>query len=87
MDNLHIEGSSDMTRNQFREELWNNWDNPVTHYRGEDSLLREWAAHKLLYRLGLWKSRTYSVDLNYPQTLAEKVGYFVVGVPALWLYE
>lgn len=34
--------------------------------RGLKSLVREWEAHNLLYRIGLFKSHTFEVDLEYP---------------------
>ena len=88
MENLQIKGSSLVSRREFLYELYgDHYNHPVVQSRKEESLLQEWAAHKLLYQLGLWRSHTFDVDLNYPQTFAEKVGYFLVGVPALWLYR
>ena len=88
MENLQIKGSSLESRREFLRELYGiHYDHPVVQKRSEESLLREWATHKLLYQLGLWRSHTFDVDLNYPQNFAEKVGYFLLGVPALWLYR
>lgn len=43
------------------------------------SMLMEWRAHNLLHALGVARSRTESVDLDYPQAWYYKVGYFVLG--------
>ena len=40
--------------------------NEVTSNRSNYSLSCEWAVHNALYRLGLFRSRTKDVDLNYP---------------------
>lgn len=83
MASIHIEGSSHMNREKFVCTL-NDADHTqdyiiVTVHRSNSSLIREWAAHKLLYSLGMWKSHTESVDLNYPQKWYVKVGYFIIG--------
>ena len=43
-------------------------DNPneVTANRSNYSLSCEWAVHNALYKLGLFRSNTKDVDLNYP---------------------
>ena len=43
-------------------------DNPneVTEHRSNYSLSCEWAVHNTLYKLGLSRSHTKDVDLNYP---------------------
>ena len=40
--------------------------NEVTANRSNYSLSCEWAVHNALYKLGLFRSRTKDVDLNYP---------------------
>ena len=40
--------------------------NEVTSNRSNYSLSCEWAVHNALYKLGLFRSRTKDVDLNYP---------------------
>lgn len=49
--------------------------------RSMKSLKREWATHNLLYALGLWRSRTKDVDLNYPNKYEWL--YNIVGAIAL----
>lgn len=55
--------------------------------RSTRSLLREWAAHKLLYQLHILRSHTESVDLNYPQRLSVRIAYRIVGGIALIFYR
>ena len=43
-----------------------NEPNEVTANRSNYSLSREWAVHNALYKLGLFRSHTKDVDLNYP---------------------
>lgn len=91
MANIHITASSLMHRSEFLLALYGKepteeWTEVVNN-RSERSLLREWAAHKLLYCLHLWRSHTKSVDLNYPQAWWEKVAYFILGSIGLIFYK
>lgn len=79
MYNIHIEGSSRMTKAEFRSTL-QKWDgHPVLEMRSRFSLTMEWAAHKALFRLGLWKQRTESVDLDAPQKWWMTTAYILTG--------
>lgn len=98
--NIHIEGSSRMSREEFLaalpayyEAAQERGDNvAVTNYlavryrRSTRSLLREWAAHKLCYALHIKRSSTESVDLDWPQAWYFRLGYFVIGGLALIFY-
>lgn len=44
------------------------------------SLMCEWKAHNRLYKLGMWKSHTKDVDLEYPQKWYYKIIYFILGI-------
>ena len=48
--------------NSIRE----NEPNEVTKHRSNYSLSCEWAVHNALYKLGLFRSRTKDVDMEYP---------------------
>ena len=48
--------------NRIREDE----PNEVTANRSNYSLSCEWAVHNALYKLGLFRSHTKDVDLNYP---------------------
>lgn len=89
---IHIEGSSRMSRADFLAAL------PAKPFhtieaalvmtcRSTRSLLREWAAHKLLYQLHILRSHTESVDLDYPQRLSVRIAYRIVGGIALIFYR
>ena len=89
--NIHIEGSSKMSRAEFltallaaphTEDYYAVWA-----HRCEASLLREWAAHKLLWQLHIFRSHTESVDLDWPQPVWMRIAYFVVGGVALLFYK
>ena len=43
-----------------------NAPNEVTEHRSNYSLSCEWAVHNALYKLGLFRSRTKDVDMEYP---------------------
>lgn len=91
MANIHIEGSSKMSRGEFLAALAAAPINAdkivVVHNRCTGSLLREWAAHKLLWQLHIFRSHTESVDLDWPQPWYFRLGYFVVGGVALLFYK
>lgn len=69
--NCHIEDSCRIPKEQFAPVLkdlrfrnngcWALW------VRSLESLEAEWGVHNVLYRLGLFRSHTKDVDLNYPQ--------------------
>ena len=54
--------SFDFILNCIREDE----PNEVTANRSNYSLSCEWAVHNALYKLGLFRSHTKDVDLNYP---------------------
>ncbi|MBQ3984500.1 MAG: hypothetical protein II636_04150 [Bacteroidales bacterium] len=80
--NLHLVDSYKLRKKEFRPTLdaiqlvnpeydvWKRW---------KCGMCCEWATHNALHSLGLWEERTRSVDLNYPQSLLEKVAYAIVG--------
>lgn len=54
----------------------------VTVKRDHSSLAHEWAVHNALYNLGLFRSHTKDVDLNYPmkeiiEGIYDVIGWFV----------
>lgn len=42
------------------------------------SMRREWEAHNLLYKLGIFKARTGSTDLDNNESFIRKAGYAVL---------
>lgn len=53
--------------------------NTVLICRSDRSLIREWRAHNHFYNLGIFRSRTVNVDLDYPQKWYMNVIYFLLG--------
>ena len=89
---IHIEGSSKMGRADFlaalpAEPFHSDEAAVVMTRRSTLSILREWAAHKLLYQLHILRSHTESVDLDYPQRLSVRIAYRIVGGIALIFYR
>ena len=54
--------------------------------RTNSSLINEWCAHNLLYQLGISRSRTKDVDMEYPQKWYYKLGYKALYI-IYWLYD
>lgn len=81
-DNLHIVDSYLVSKHKF-DDVYEAAlvTNPYSHvwYRSKDSLNREWATHNLLYTLGLFRSHTKDVDINYPQKWYISLAYDVFG--------
>ena len=46
--------------------------------RSYESLMREWKAHNILYKFGLFKERTRDTDLNENESWFRRFGYFII---------
>lgn len=55
---------------------------PVNHL-SIISMLMEWSAHNLLYRLNYKPKQTASVDLNVGESFFRKILYYIIGVMGL----
>ena len=55
------------------------YPNNVTKNRSICSLCNEWIAHSRLYRLGIAKSHTRDVDLEYPQSALHSIAWAILG--------
>lgn len=53
--------------------------NNVTKNRSVFSLCNEWIAHSLLYKLGIARSHTCDVDLEYPQSVLHSIAWTIIG--------
>lgn len=53
--------------------------NNVTKNRSMFSLCNEWIAHSLLYKLGIARSHTCNVDLEYPQSVLHTIAWTILG--------
>ena len=58
-------------------------DIPLWKTRSIRSMRLEWAAHNLLYDLGIRRTLTADVDLNYELRWYQKVGFGILGSFAL----
>ncbi len=86
--NLHIIDSYQVSKKAFRRQLASikalHPDSDVWK-RSWCSLELEWATHNGLYAIGIARSHTKDVDLNYPQKWYEKVLYPIVG-SVCWIF-
>ena len=83
MQAIHITDSYKVPKKDFKKVLDKYrmmFPSSEVWKRSYNSLYREWAVHNACYALGLWRSQTKDVDLNYPLTWYEKLGYSVFGV-------
>lgn len=76
-NNIHIENSYMIEERNLMKDILTElyiqlkeshitMDTPFNH-RTIPSMINEWVSHNNYYKLGLWKDRVMSVDLNYPQ--------------------
>lgn len=81
--NIHIKDSYKVSKNDFDfilNDIENQYpDNDVLKNRSRRSLKNEWAVHNFLYLFHIERNRTADVDLNYPQSLIEKILYNAFG--------
>lgn len=54
--------------------------NEVTRKRTIKSLCNEWIAHTRLYKMGIAKSHTHDVDLEYPQKTIHSIAWTILGI-------
>lgn len=46
--------------------------------RSYESLIREWKAHNILYKFGLFKTKTKDTDLEENECWLRRFGYFII---------
>lgn len=83
-DNTHIEKSHEVINKQIMEQyiLWIIEERKARKYpitRTKKSYMREWLGHNLLYKLGLFKRHTESVDLNENNSVIEELIWWIIG--------
>lgn len=80
---LHIEDSAFVSKYEFDAVLdWCRKEFPnckIWEERTRKSMIREWAVHNLLYRLGMFRSHTKDVDINTPLSWYVLLAYNVFG--------
>lgn len=86
--NLHLIDSYKVSKRDFRKSLL-DIQAAEPHYQVWNRCLcgmeLEWASHNFCYALGIARERTKDCDLNYPQTLIEKIAYPIVGA-LVWIF-
>ncbi len=81
-NNIHLESSFQVPKNAFVRKLMAiRAEHPESQVwnRSIRSLVREWATHNAFYALGIFRSRTAHMDLNWPQGWLFRVGYAIIG--------
>lgn len=80
---IRIEDGYKTTSKKLMRTILNNvhLDHPecLVFNRKMGSLVREWTAHNRLYKLGLYKSHTKDVDLEYPIKWYYELAWFILG--------
>ena len=52
----------------------------IFYSRTDNSWIREWKSHNMLYKLGLFKSHTRDTDLEEKESIFRRIGYFVMTI-------
>ena len=81
-DNIHLTSSFEVGKADFERELLSMREahpESLVWNRSIKSLAREWAAHNAFHALGIFRSKTADVDLDWPQGWIFRIGYTVVG--------
>ena len=81
--NIQLKSSFEVKKEDFERELLAMREahpESLVWNRSIKSLKREWAAHNAFHALGVFKSKTADVDLDWPQNWLTRLGYYVVGV-------
>lgn len=81
-NNIHLESSFKVRKEDFERELKlmrERFPESLVWNRSLESLKREWAVHNALHALGIVRSRTAHMDLNWPQPWPVRLGYAILG--------
>ena len=81
-NNIHLESSFEVRKEDFErelEEIREQYPECQVWNRSLESLKREWAAHNAFHAMGIFRSRTAHMDLNWPQPWYIRLGYAVIG--------
>lgn len=81
-NNLHVKSSFTISKKDFERELMAiraEHPDSLVWNRSIRSLVREWATHNAFYALGIFRSRTAHMDLNWPQGWLFRLGYVIIG--------
>lgn len=81
-NNIHLDSSFRVPKNDFGSELQalrERYPESQVWNRSIDSLKQEWAAHNAFHAMGIFRSRTGHMDLNWPQPWFVRLGYAILG--------
>ena len=81
-NNIHLESSFQVPKAAFERTLRairEQHPDCLVWNRSIGSLVREWATHNAFHALGIYRSRTAHMDLNWPQGWIFRFGYAVIG--------
>ena len=87
-DDVKIVDSCTVSKHDFQGVLQRTFDvypdSVVLKNRKWWHIKLEWSTHNFLFSIGMWRSHTKDVDINYPMKWYEKLAYLLVG-PICWL--
>lgn len=83
--NIHISDSYKLIKRTHMKDCLNiiryaSVNRGIFYSRSLNSWIREWKAHNILYKLGIYKERTSSVDLNEKESKLRRFGYFILSL-------
>ena len=81
-NNIQLKSSYEVSKDDFERELAvirEQHPDCLVWNRSIKSLKLEWAAHNAFHALGIFKSKTADVDLDWPQNWLFRIGYAVAG--------
>jgi hypothetical protein len=81
-NNIHLESSYRVRKEDFERvlrEIRERSPESLVWNRPMESLKREWAVHNALHAMGIFRSRTAHMDLNWPQPWLVRAGYAILG--------
>ena len=80
--NIQLKSSFQVKKADFERELLAMREahpESLVWNRSIKSLKREWAAHNAFHALGVFRTKTADVDLDWPQNWLMRIGYAVAG--------
>lgn len=87
-ENLHLIDSYKVSKKDFSKELNDIKEHEPDYQvwnRCIPQMCLEWAVHNAAYALNIKREQARHVDLDYPQSFIEKIGYTVCGI-LVWLF-
>ena len=83
--NIHIFDSYKIKRKQDMEKILSiiqcaSFNRGIFYSRSQNSWIREWKAHNILYKLGIKKASTQHIDLSENESVLRRFGYFILSL-------